>query len=126
MESSCCRRLSPDAGASVLALAPFSLPAHQTGRADFRHPAFRLISPQGTRRGTSRQVLQAQHAALAMNDIEREPTIAAPLHLVPSCEECAYAIRDILVDALVGLAVRPVAEVVRPASQGPVQPVSHF
>ncbi len=31
-------------------MAPFPLPAHQTGRADFRHPAsFRLASPQGTR-----------------------------------------------------------------------------
>jgi len=30
--------------------APFPIPAHQTGRADFRHPAFRLASPQGTRR----------------------------------------------------------------------------
>ena len=26
---------------------------HQTGRADFRHPAFRLASPRGTRRGSS-------------------------------------------------------------------------
>lgn len=26
--------------------APFPLPAHQTGRAGFRHPAFRLASPQ--------------------------------------------------------------------------------
>src|ERR1700674_3302710 len=26
--------------------APFPTPAHQTGRADFRHPAFRLISPE--------------------------------------------------------------------------------
>jgi hypothetical protein len=25
--------------------APFPVPAHQTGRADFRHPAFRLASP---------------------------------------------------------------------------------
>ena len=28
-----------------LANAPFPIPAHQTGRADFRHPAFRLASP---------------------------------------------------------------------------------
>src|SRR5207244_2137725 len=33
-----------------LAIAPFPIPAHQTGRADFRHPPFRLASPQGTRR----------------------------------------------------------------------------
>src|SRR5215207_1372319 len=30
--------------------APFPVPAHQTGRADFPHPAFRLASPRGTRR----------------------------------------------------------------------------
>src|SRR3954453_19462792 len=30
--------------------APFPVPAHQTGRADFPHPAFRLVSPRGTRR----------------------------------------------------------------------------
>ncbi len=32
------------------AITPFPLPAHRTGRADFRHPALRLASPQGTRR----------------------------------------------------------------------------
>src|SRR3954470_4932951 len=31
-------------------IAPFPVPAHQTGRADFPHPAFRLVSPHGTRR----------------------------------------------------------------------------
>ncbi len=30
-------------------IAPFPLPAHRTGRADFPHPALRLTSPQGTR-----------------------------------------------------------------------------
>jgi len=31
--------------------APFPIPAHQTGRADFPHPAFRLASPQTHERG---------------------------------------------------------------------------
>ena len=31
-------------------IAPFSIPAHRTGRADFRHPALRLASPRGARR----------------------------------------------------------------------------
>lgn len=31
-------------------IAPFPVPAHQTGRADFPHPAFRLASPQSPRR----------------------------------------------------------------------------
>ena len=61
MGSSCCRRLSPDAGASILTIAPFSLPAHQTGRADLRHPAFRPASPQGTRRTTFNAGVVRQH-----------------------------------------------------------------
>ena len=36
-----------------MANAPFPIPAHQTGRAYFRHPAFRLASPQGTRRSAA-------------------------------------------------------------------------
>src|SRR5438477_12151407 len=32
------------------AIAPFPLPAHRTGRADFPHTALRLASSQGTRR----------------------------------------------------------------------------
>jgi hypothetical protein len=31
-------------------LFPFPIPAHQTGRADFQHPAFRLDSSSSTRR----------------------------------------------------------------------------
>ena len=42
--SCCCRWLSLDAGASVLAIAPFPLPAHRTQRADFPHCALRLAS----------------------------------------------------------------------------------
>ena len=56
-ESSCYRWLSPDAGASSRAMAPFPIPAHQTGRADFRHPAFRLASSRGPRRGSPEQAL---------------------------------------------------------------------
>ena len=38
-----------------LASAPFPIPAHRTGRADLRHPALRLASPQGPQRGRSGQ-----------------------------------------------------------------------
>ena len=55
------RRLSPDAGASVHAMAPFPLPAHQTGRADLPHPAFRLASPQGPRRTVLKAGVGRQH-----------------------------------------------------------------
>ena len=36
---SCSRRLSPSAGASLLAVTPFPVAAHRTGRAGFPHPA---------------------------------------------------------------------------------------
>ena len=35
-----------------MANAPFPIPAHRHGHADFRHPALRLASPRGTRRGS--------------------------------------------------------------------------
>jgi hypothetical protein len=101
----------------LLANAPFPIPAHQTGRADFRHPAFRLASPRDTRRGRSGQALEAQNAEFSMNYIECKSTIAVPLHLVPSREEPAHSFKDVLVDATVCLAPRAVAEVVGPASQ---------
>ena len=89
-----------------MANAPFPIPAHQTGRADFRHPAFRLASPQGIRRDRSGQALEAQNAEFSMNYIECKSTIAAPLHLVPSREEPAHSLKVVLVDATVCLAPR--------------------
>ena len=100
-----------------LAIAPFPIPAQQTGRADFRHPAFRLASPRGTRRGRAGQALKAQNAEFSMNDIESKSAIAAPLHLVPSREEPAQSFKDVLIDATVCLAPRTVAKVAGPASQ---------
>jgi len=50
MRFNCCRvekRRGGDFG-----LTPFPLLAHQTGRAELPHPAFRLISPRGPRRRT--------------------------------------------------------------------------
>ena len=82
-----------------MANAPFPIPAHQTGRADFRHPAFRLASPKGTRRDRSGQALEAHNAEFSVNKIECKSAIAAPLHLVPSREEPAQSFKDILIDA---------------------------
>jgi hypothetical protein len=36
-------------GVSIRSIAPFPLPAHRTGRADFPHPALRLDSREGSR-----------------------------------------------------------------------------
>jgi hypothetical protein len=113
-----CGRVEDGRGSlGPMANTPFPIPAHQTGRADFRHPAFRLASPQGTRRDRSGQALEAQNAEFSMNYIECESAIAAPLHLVPSREEPARTFKDVLVDATVCLAPRAVAKVVGPASQ---------
>src|SRR5262245_59196259 len=104
-----------------MASAPFPIPAHRTGRAELPHPALRLASPQGPRRGSSRQAHQAEHTAFTMDHTEGEPPIAASLHLVPPGEECAYALGDVVIDAAECRTARPVAEVVRPAAQRPVQ-----
>jgi len=54
-----------------MANAPFPIPAHRTGH----------------------------NAVVPMDRIPREPTIAAPCHLVPSGEEGTHALADIVVDA---------------------------
>jgi len=40
-------------GLGQVGIAPFPVPAHQTGRAGFPHPAFRLASSRGTRSGAN-------------------------------------------------------------------------
>src|SRR5215475_4875166 len=59
-----------------------------------------------------------------MQYVEWEPVIAAPCHFVPSDEEGAHALADVEVDAAECRSTRPVAEVVRPAAQTPVQALS--
>ena len=76
---------SLDRSAIVTCLGHREQDLHRELGADFRHPAFRLASPRGTRRGSSVQALEAQNA---------ESAIAAPLHLVPSREEPAHAFND--------------------------------
>src|SRR6476660_10368701 len=97
------------------ASAPFPIPAHRTGHADLRHPALRLASPQGPQRGRSWQAFQTQHAVVPMDRIPREPTIAAPCHLVPSGEEGTHALANIVVDTAEGCDRRPQTEIARPA-----------
>ena len=82
-----------------MASAPFPIPAHRTGRADFRHPALRLASPQGTRRGRSGQAFETQQAEFSIDNLEGEPTRTAPCHFVPSGEEVAHALIDVVVNS---------------------------
>src|SRR6185295_4199803 len=99
------------------AITPFPIPAHRTGRADFRHPALRPASPRGIRRGNSGQAFETQQAAFSVDNFKREPNRAAPCHLVPSGKEVSYALIDIVVDSPAGRTPRSEAEVVRPTEQ---------
>jgi hypothetical protein len=65
--SRCCRRLSPDAGASVSALAPFTAAAHRAGLADLPHPALGQASREGMH-GASlpAQPVQVDHPQFAV------------------------------------------------------------
>src|SRR5712692_8509329 len=109
-----------------MANAPFPIPAHRTGRADLRHPALRLASPQGTRLGRPGQAFEAKHAAVTIDYVVGEPSGTTPVHLVPSGEEVAHALIDVIVDATEDRPMRPIGEVARPAEQKPVQRVAHI
>ena len=47
-----------------------------------------------------------------MNLIEREPTVAAPCHLVPSGEKAAHALTDVVIDTAQRCHRRPQIEVI--------------
>src|SRR5260370_8802712 len=47
---------------------PFPFPAHQTGRADFRHPAFRRTSYPAHAGSSSSRPLEAVYSALSVHD----------------------------------------------------------
>src|SRR5262249_10246173 len=96
-----------------LASAPFPIPAHRTGRAELPHPALRLASPQGPQRGRSGQAFKAQHAAVPMDLIVCEPTVAAPCHLVPSGEKAAHALTNVVINTAERCHRRPQVEVAR-------------
>jgi len=81
-----------------MAITPFPISAHRTGGPDFRSPALRLASPQGTRRGNEWQAFEAQQTEFPIDRVVREPAGAAPCHFVPSCEEVAHALVGIAVN----------------------------
>ena len=55
-------------GLGPMGITPFPLPAHQTGRADFPHPASRPASPQSTRRGAKMDTTLSDHTELPEHD----------------------------------------------------------
>ncbi len=55
-------------GLGPVGITPFPLPAHQTGRADFPHPASRPASPQSTRRWAKMDPTLSDHTELPEHD----------------------------------------------------------
>ena len=69
-------------GLGPVSITPFPLPAHQTGRADFPHPASRPASPQSTRRGAKMDPTSSDHTELPERDRIGETPGASRRHLV--------------------------------------------
>src|SRR5215213_9621331 len=78
--------------------APFPVPAHQTGRADFPHPAFRLASPRGTWRRAEMNAAQPKHAKFTKHHLIAEAAGAARQHLMTPNQEAPDALGDVVVD----------------------------
>src|SRR3954454_21415090 len=110
---------------ALCGITPFPVPAYQTGRADFPHPAFRLASPRGTRRRPKMHASKTQHSESSEDLSVGEPPCAAPLHVVPLAQERTNPIVDVVVDRPIGRHPRSVAKVGRPGEQKPVQPTGH-
>ena len=111
--------------------APVPHPAHQTGRADFRHPAF----GQGLFNGSSHtfaheplplRSLKLVQPQLLMQVLVGEviPSLARYLEL--RTQPLAHPIASVAVDVPVGLAHRPDAEVVGPAAKFAVDPTNQL
>ena len=75
---------------------PFSHPlAHRTGLAELPHPARLCLAHEGH----IRAVFKTQQPALPMQYCEGELVVAAPCHFVPSNEERALALANVVIDA---------------------------
>ena len=58
-----------------------------------------------------RKTFETKHATFSVNDLIGEPPRPAPRYLVPSGEEVANSLIDVLVDAAIHRPTRPVTEV---------------
>ena len=105
-------------GLGPMGITPFPLPAHQTGRADFPHPASRPASPQSTRRGAKMDPTQSDHTELPEHDPIGETPGAARRHLVAPDQEMTNSLVDRVVDGPVSRHSRPMVEVRIPTHGG--------
>ena len=113
-------------GLGPMGITPFPLPAHQTGRADFPHPASRPASPQSTRRWARMDPTQSDHTEFPEHDPIGETPGAARRHLVAPDQEMTNSLVDRVVDGPVSRHSRPMVEVVRPTAQHAVQLIAHL
>ena len=60
-------------GSALKSPAPFPVPAHQTGRADFQHPAFRLALPYDPRRASIVRAHEMQDRTFSKHISKGEP-----------------------------------------------------
>ena len=96
-------------------IAPFPFPAHQTGRAVCPHPAFRIASLQGARRGAKMDTPKPQDSERAEYRLRGEAVGASRRHLVTPNQE----VPDPVIDVVVDRPIRPVWGMLRnPAYKG--------
>ncbi len=79
-------------GLGPMGITPFPLPAHQTGRADFPHPASRPASPQSTRRWAKMDPTLSDHTELPEHDRIGETPGATRRHLMAPDQEMTYSL----------------------------------
>src|SRR5215813_1776765 len=106
--------------------APFPIPAHQTGRAQLRHPAFRPASPQNSRTRLHLDSAELQYPQLAKHRCDAKTVGAARVHLVTPPQEMPYALINVVTNRPIRSCPGSVAEVRRPAPQNLIQPVPHL
>src|SRR6266849_6781386 len=78
--------------------APVPIPAHQTGRARFGHPASRLVSFQGRRKRPHVDVAKPENSQFAEDQIIRKANGASRLHLVASSQKMSHTFKHVVVN----------------------------
>lgn len=77
--------------------APFSVPAHQTGRADFQHPAFRLTLPYDPRRASI-----CRNSSRAIRSSRRSEAVRSSKKAMPPTLIISSAARMVAEDRMSG------------------------
>src|SRR4051812_4518532 len=102
-----------------------SRPRSSNRTADLPHPAFRLASSHGTRRGAKMNAAEPKHAKLTEHRFTTEAAGTARGHLMTPTQEGPHAIVHVVVHRPVGHQARPITKVRAPAAQQTVQPIAH-